>query len=350
MRRINMSSKEFRTGLKVSFLIVGTTIGAGFASGREIWEFFTSYGEGSNTSILLSMSLYAFCCYIIMGISRKIKAPHYVSVLEELMGKSLAKFYDVLIFLYLLSITVVMFAGSGATLAHWGIAYSIGVILISALVFVIFLRDVEGIMSLNSVLIPFLIIVLLSVCVTFLWGSYEQKPMVNSGQQAFPSGLAFAALNILPLIAILSAIGSKLKKVEMRVATFTSGLVLSLIALVFNESLLLVGDHIYYYEIPLFALLTHFPAQLIVGVSFVLWLAIYTTAVTSVLGMVSRFKDQTKMPQWALVTVLIIIVLPLTNFGFGNLIKYMYPLYGILNLLVFAMILLYPLANFKEIR
>lgn len=28
------------SGLKWMFLIIGTTIGAGYASGREIWEFF----------------------------------------------------------------------------------------------------------------------------------------------------------------------------------------------------------------------------------------------------------------------------------------------------------------------
>ena len=42
--------------------IVGTTIGAGFASGREIWEFFGSYGEESHWGIILSMVLFFLSC------------------------------------------------------------------------------------------------------------------------------------------------------------------------------------------------------------------------------------------------------------------------------------------------
>ncbi|WP_234410502.1 hypothetical protein [Caldalkalibacillus mannanilyticus] len=169
-----LKGSPFFNGLKVAFLIIGTTIGAGFASGREIWEFFSSYGEGSSFFIVLSMLLFSVSCYIILSISHQLQAPHYVAVLQELIGKKASIVYDLLIFLYLLSTTVVMFAGSGATLEYWSLSYWMGVSIMGIFVILVFLRDVEGIMSLNGILIPILLVTLVAVCALFLWGGYGQ--------------------------------------------------------------------------------------------------------------------------------------------------------------------------------
>nr|WP_236838923.1 hypothetical protein [Caldalkalibacillus salinus] len=335
--------------MKVSFLIIGTTIGAGFASGREIWEFFTSYGTGSSIYVLLSMLLFSISCYIIMSISHELKAPHYVHVLEALIGKTLGRVYDVLIFFYLLSTTVVMFAGSGATLQYWSISYWVGVALISVLVWLVFLRNVEVMISLNSILIPIMIMTLMLVCGLFIWGGFGERAEVSAGEQIFPSAIAFTALNILPLIAVLSAIGSRMQAKEIKVASIGSAVGLCSIALLYNESLLNLGNEIMLYEVPLFAILRYFSDELMIGVTFILWLAIFTTAISGMFGLVTRFKSQER-PQWLTAAFFILCIIPLTVFGFTNLIKVLYPLYGVLNLFILMTILLYPLAKQRKMR
>ncbi|MDQ0339292.1 putative membrane protein YkvI [Caldalkalibacillus uzonensis] len=331
-------------GAKIAFLIIGTTIGAGYASGRELWEFFGSYGPQSQKAVLVSMILFSLSCYVIMMVSHRLKAPHYRLVLEEIIGLRLAKAYDVLIFFYLLSTTVVMFAGSGATLVYWELSYWVGVVLIGIFVLFVFLRDVEGVMSLNSLLIPVLIAMLLLACGLFLGQNSMADIEMEEGQgNVLSSGIAFTALNILPLIAVLSAIGSKVNKEEIAVSCVGSGICLALISLLYNQSLLFVSQEVMLYDVPLFAILQNFPPEWMVGVSVVLWLAIYTTAVSNIFGLVSRFKDQVYMPQWAVAGGFILLVMPLTTFGFTKLIQFLYPLYGVLNLFILAMILLYPL-------
>lgn len=344
-----MNGRSFLRGVRVSFLIIGTTIGAGFASGREIWEFFSSYGQGSSFFLLLSMILFSISCYIIMNISYQLKAPHYVWVLEELIGRPLAKVYDLLIFLYLMSTSVVMFAGSGATFEYWSISYWVGVGVISLLVFLIFLRDVEGIMSLNSILIPIMVVTLMAVCMLFLWKGYGQGESVVSDQRMFASAIVFTALNILPLVAVLSALGARMKPAEIKVASISSAIGLCSIALVYNEALLSIGNEILLFEVPLFAILRYFSGEFMFGVSLVLWLAIYTTAISGIFGLVSRFENSVKWPQWVVVAAFIVVIIPLTKFGFANLITFLYPLYGVLNLFILVTILLYPLAKMRKI-
>jgi len=345
-----LNRESFLNGCKVAFLIIGTTIGAGFASGREIWEFFSSYGQGSSLFIFISMLLFSVSCYIILSISYRLQSPNYVLVLRELVGKRIGYLYDVLIFLYLLSTSVVMFAGSGATIEYWSLSYWIGVGVMGVAVLLVFLKDVEGIMSLNSVLIPIMVITLIVVCVLFLWGGYGQGVQGELDTGVFPSSIAFTALNILPLIAVLSALGARMKPVEIKVASVVSAISLCLIAYLYNQALLLISHEIALFEVPLFAILRYLPEELLIGVTFVLWLAIYTTAVSGVFGIVSRFNETIPLPQWIIAGLLILIIIPLTKFGFTNLVQFLYPLYGVLNLFILAMILLYPLAKMNKIR
>ena len=49
--------------LKVVFVIIGTLIGAGFASGQEMYIFFFSYGVKGILGILISSFLMGFIIY-----------------------------------------------------------------------------------------------------------------------------------------------------------------------------------------------------------------------------------------------------------------------------------------------
>lgn len=335
-------------GLKIAFIIVGTTIGAGYASGREIWEFFGSYGQKSSYFILVSMSLFCLSCYVIMELSYRLGAHHYVYVLEELTGKWIAQVYDLLILFYLLSTTVVMFAGSGATLEYWSIPYWLGIILTAGTVVLVFMRDVESFINLNSVLIPLLIVSLLLVCTLFLSKGIEQPQISVADSFILPSALAFTALNIMPLIAVLSALGSRMSRLEIKVASITSALILSLISILFNQSLLKVGQDVLVHEIPLFAILRYFPPAFMALVSLMLLVAIYTTAISNMFGLVTRLKERIALSSPMIVLILTVLIIPLTKFGFANLIKILYPLYGVLNLFILATILLYPLQHWES--
>ena len=49
--------------LKTVFVIVGTVIGAGFASGQEIFNFFNTHGLKGVIGLVISMNLIVLVCY-----------------------------------------------------------------------------------------------------------------------------------------------------------------------------------------------------------------------------------------------------------------------------------------------
>ena len=59
--------------LKVVFVIIGTLIGAGFASGQEVYLFFFSYGMKGLIGILISSIIIGVVIYSTFNILNKYK-------------------------------------------------------------------------------------------------------------------------------------------------------------------------------------------------------------------------------------------------------------------------------------
>ncbi|UFT99414.1 GerAB/ArcD/ProY family transporter [Radiobacillus kanasensis] len=333
----------WNSGFKWMFLIIGTMIGAGYASGRELWQFF---GEESGLAILLFTILFTLSCYVILRISYEHKSSHYIPVLEKIVGKKLSVVYDGMILLYLFSTTVIMLAGSGATLHAFDLPNWFGIVVIAIPLVLVFVKDLNGVLSMNSFILPLLIVGLLSVLVIFSLQNQLSFFPDLAHQRNWTAAFPFTALNILPLIAVLGAIGDQVKgKGEIWIASLGSGAILGVISYIYNNSLVQISDAVLLYEIPLFAILKDYPYIMFLFMSAMLWLAIFTTAVSGTLGLVTRLRNLVAGPLWVLALITVVLMLPLTNIGFSTLIEYLYPLYGVLNLYVLSSIILYPIVN-----
>ncbi|HET7580527.1 MAG TPA: hypothetical protein VFK33_14705 [Bacillales bacterium] len=332
-----------KSGFKWMALIMGTTIGAGYASGREIWQFF---GPDSVLAIILFAVLFTICCFVIMTISYERGTAHYIPVLETLLGKRVTVIYDVMIIFYLFTTTVIMLAGGGAALEIVKVPYWVGIAIISGLVICLFFWDVQGMLSMNSILLPILMTLLIAVLGMFFFSGENGTSFSFHFREKWPAALTFTAFNILGLVAVLSGIGSGIRhKGEIWIASVGSGVILGAVSLLYNQSLLKVASDMMVYESPLFAILKHYPYYMVVVMSALLWSAIYTTAVSGVFGLISRVRGRFAWPLWLLAFLIVLAMVPLTKFGFANLVAILYPIYGVLNLYILASILIYPIAK-----
>lgn len=330
----------WKAGLKWMFLIIGTMIGAGYASGREIWQFF---GHESGLAIVLFSCLFTGSIYIVMKICYRYQSTDYTTILELILGRKIAKFYDILIFFYLISVTIIMIAGSGATFEVFHVSKWIGIFFISIIIVLLFIKGVQGVISLNTYISPLLILVLLTILIVFIRDEQLTFIWRLDHQGNWPSAFTFTALNILSLIAVLGAVGDKIKSTkEIWIASVGSGVILGIVTLLYNNSLIQISEIIILYEIPLFAILKNYPNYTYVMMSILLWLAIFTTAISATLGIVSRLQRYVRLSLSKLTLIVIVLLIPLTKLGFSTLIAWLYPLYGFLNLYLLAAIILFP--------
>ena len=99
-------------GFRIAMAYVGTVVGAGFATGQEIIQFFTCYGYSSFWAILISVILFIAAGRKIMHFGRKLNARSY-GLDEHLFGNA-APFVNIYLGLTFVFICGAMFAGAGA--------------------------------------------------------------------------------------------------------------------------------------------------------------------------------------------------------------------------------------------
>lgn len=333
-------------GFRWVFLITGTIIGAGYASGREIWQFF---GQGSGLAIILFTIMAMICIYVILLISYEAKSTDYSPVLKKITGKKIAAIYDYMILLYLFCITIVMIAGSGASFQGYGLSFWTGASFIAAVLFLLLRKGMNMAVVINEWIMPLLIAGLLFILASYL---IQEKvhllsdwPNQSNWAQAFP----FTALNILPLIAVLGAVGKQIvSKGEIYVASIISGLLLGTISFVYNVSLVHIDSQMILNEIPLFSILGNYDFKIGLLMAVLLWLAILTTAAANLMGMVSRIRSKISLSSGKIIFIILLVMLPLSGIGFSRLVSIIYPIYGLLNLYVLLQLLLYPLSSKKR--
>ncbi|NLP50374.1 hypothetical protein [Bacillus sp. RO1] len=333
----------WKSGFRWMFLILGTVIGAGYASGRELWQFF---GSESGLAILLFTLFFIISCYVILQISSKEQTEHFSPVLRKLVGARASYFYNIVMVVYLFTTTVVMLAGGGAALQVFSIPYWGGIAIICFLLILLFVYDVKGMITVNVVIIPIIVLTLAYVLIDAVFHSPDVIPTSVLKQSNWPAGFTFTALNILPLVAVLSAIGKEVKgKGEIIIASVGSGVILGVISLFYNQTLILVQSKLGLFEIPLFAIIQSYPFYMLFFMTILLWVAIYTTAASGLLGLVTRFRNVVPIPLWLMCLLFILLMVPFTAVGFSVLVAILYPLFGLINLYLLVCILLYPIKN-----
>ncbi len=138
-----------------------------------------------------------------------------------------------------------MLAGAGATLEVYQIPFWLGIVINSGLVVLMFLKGTGGMTKMNAMLIPVLIVCLVTVLLVYESSIGFTFTFDVHLQHNWPSALTFTSLNILPIIAVLGAVGNQIKqRGEIVIASVGSGLLLGIISYLYNESLLSVAQEI----------------------------------------------------------------------------------------------------------
>lgn len=193
--------------LQLSFLILGIVIGAGYASGREIWIFF---GPNGGRAILIFSILFAVCCYSILNISYQKQSNHYQQILATQLNHKAGRIYDVLMFIYLILTTIIMIAGSGAALEVYQTPKWIGIVLIAIMMIWAFSFTIDQVIEINTILLPILIFALLTILIVFI----DQEPMIaqiTATKTNYFKAISFTSVNLLPIISVIGAVGHKIK-------------------------------------------------------------------------------------------------------------------------------------------
>ena len=146
--------------MSVAMLIVGTMIGAGFASGKEVVAFF---GAKPNMFSALIMGVLVFGCSVLfLFVGRRVKKTDIGEVNGAVFGKA-RPFADVFMLFNSTTVLGAMLAATDSLAAEFIDIRPLASIVVGLLCAVIAIKGLNGVIKANAVLVP-LMIAFLCVC------------------------------------------------------------------------------------------------------------------------------------------------------------------------------------------
>lgn len=331
--------KKKITSLKVAATYIGTVVGAGFATGQEILQFFTKFGIMGLAGILVSTIMFILFGYIIMDLGKKLGAHSHLEIIKYSDNGMTGKIVDSIITFFLFGSFTSMIAGTGALfIQQFGLTSLMGNILMAVITAVTVLTGINGVINSISFVVPFLLAAVIGTSLFSITGSPPNftSSLVPSGGSIIISNwllssILYVSYNIIISVAILGPLGAEAKdRRAVKIGAILGGLGLGLGSVMIFLALSGNISEIINLEVPMIYVAgkISYPAQLAYAV--VLIAEIYTTAVGSLYGFVSRITNiqRFSLNSVLIVTLTTIAALLASQFGFSNLVKYYYPLVG----------------------
>lgn len=341
-----MTRTDLRLALQIAFTYIGTVVGAGFASGQEIMQFFTLLGPWAYPGILLATFCFAWVGIQILQLGRKLNAKSYRELTSYLFGRKLALIVDVFMMIMLFFVTVAMLAGVGALFEEQlHISFQIGVLVTMLLTFLTILRGMKGILLANSIIVPIMLTCVISIFVYSFFQS-EFKPNTTYFANVEPwrwiiSGISYAALNLGLAVSVLVPLGGEIKNTKvLKMGGLLGAIGLGIMLLGAQYAMSTRIPMILDYEVPMGFLSSTFSPLMQALFVMALWGEIYSTLIANVFGLSSQLTNPRKPLAGSLVTILILTsAFFVAQVGFSNIVHYLYPLFGNLSFILLLMLL-----------
>ncbi len=362
--KTNSKNVSVKTILTVGGAFTAYCIGAGFASGQETLQYYGAWG-GSYPFILpaLTFALLALFCYGTYKTGYINRFPNPNVSYNYYCGKVLGRILDIFCTLSIALSTLIMFAGSGATVNQYlGLPVWVGTLImgiVSVVVVCFGLEKVTNVLGFVGTLI--IIIMMFTGIYCFCTTDTTIMAAQQNVQQYVDEGIFLQArfLNIdSPVLAVISLVGAyitlglafnvslgyrcKNKKEVLgsslvSAAFFCIGLCMVLFTIILNMDYIAELKA----QVPMLAAIQNMLPALALPFSIVILLGVFTTITGYLWAVGRRFaEDRTKKQAVIVIIVAVLGVSVASVIPLSKLVNMIYPLIGAAGIVIFIGILI----------
>lgn len=322
-------------------LIVGTVIGAGFASGAEIVSFFGKVGISPLCAVICGIAVFG-CCVLFLYLGAKNK-PKDVGELNVKIAGKLHIVCDVFLLVNALIVTAGMLAAFnsiGDTIFDFFPVYALAFGLVAV---VIVSKGIGGVIKVNAVALPVVIVTMLIVCCLSLNHAsldcdfFRFKPL---------TGLIYVSMNMILACSALTSVHTLSKK-EIIVSSALAALVVTALMTCIILALNSTGD--FYTALPTLDMAKNISPILFGLMLAAMSVSVFTTLLTSMNCLTDYAQGVIKNRKIAALAVLI-VGLFLANLGFEKVVTLLYPVIGCAGLFYILLGIVYAVRNSERYK
>ncbi|MCM3652377.1 hypothetical protein [Metabacillus litoralis] len=331
------------SSFQVAAVYVGTVVGAGFATGREIVEFFTKYGVFGLAGILLAGFLFISIGTKMLILSKRIKARSYQDLMTFLFGGKIGGFVNVFMLVVLLGLTSIMLSGAGAVFKEQlNLPIKLGVIITILLTIAVMIFGVKGLFSVNIIVVPMLIL----FCTILGVQSFSLEPLSKLPEETTGSfrwvisAFSYAAFNLTMASAVLVPLASEINDEKvLRRGGMIGGILLTII-LISSHFALSTLSNIMQYDIPMAQVMKTTILSLYFIYIAVIYGEIFTSVIGNLYGLEKQITSFMKIPRMVIICAILCIAAFISKIGYSSLISSLYPIFGYICLGMLALLII----------
>lgn len=321
-----------KKSLALSFLFIGTVVGAGFSSGREILTFFSGSLALAPLAVISCGVVFFLASNLLLNLASKIDITDISSLCSHLPQKLQTAFETLLVFFFL-TICAMMISGAD-NIFETNQAFGISGIILFASGAAVAIFGNRGLLKVNFVLVPILLCFILFISAFHL---YKNGLPISDGKNvnyvtSIFEGVSYSSMNLLLSAVVLLSAGKGLSKREIVISSAVSSIVISTVILLFLLAMNTSSEFLNA-EMPIIPMTARISGTFRFVSSFAIWIAIFTTFASSYSTCFEYFKRFCKPPLLRL-AILLAITYPLSRVGFAPLISIFMPAMGLFGIVL----------------
>lgn len=335
--------------IKAASVYTGIILGAGFASGQELIQFFVRFGNSGVAGLIFSGLILSISGWAVMDICVRLKIKSYDEFIKAVLGKKLGFFMDTAVIIFIAILFCTMLAGVGALGKEaFNLPFTTGVLIFAALCFITFLFDLNGIVKINVILAPLLVIGgiffgIFTMVVEYTPVSANSVLSVKKLTEHWAfAAVIYSSYNIITAVSVLSNMHEIVTSRKIaKYAGILGGFSMTLLGLCFALPLLINFDFISGLELPMLGLAHNYGKGIEYFYIFLLLAAIFTTVVSNgfaVIEWLSRRLNINKLIIKIMVTLSGIVI---AHIGFSVFVSKAYPFFGYIGLFEIVIIVIF---------
>ncbi|WP_088006819.1 hypothetical protein [Indiicoccus explosivorum] len=331
-----------KKSLQIGSAFIGIIVGAGFASGQEVLQYFTSFGMMGIAGALLSTALFAYLGMNLTRLGSRMRTDSHKEVIYGISGKTIGRIVDGIIIFTLFGVGVVMIAGAGSLFSQqFGLPAVLGSTLMALLVAGTIMLNVQKVIAIIGGVTPFLILAVVLISVYSLLTMDSSFQALNPIASEQPSTLPNWFISAINYVSFNIAVGASMAIVmggaepDEKIAArggLIGGLGLGLLILLSHLAIFSKITTVAAVDMPMLGIVNEVSPALGVAMSFVLFGMIFNTAASMFYSFSARFTAMDSPKSKLFISVAVLVGYIASFVGFTDLVSLFYPLIGYLGL------------------
>lgn len=330
--------------IKIACVYAGAILGAGFASGKEITQYFIYYGYKGFYGLILSGFLFGIIGWAVMDIAYRNKIKTYDEFNQMILGKKFGAIMEIVSVCFMFILFSTMLSAGGAIAEQtWGSSPELAIIILTFVCTVTLIFDMKGIIIVNSIVSP---ILLVGGIALGLYAFIDKAIVVSTNsftlkENWIMSAFVYVSYNIITSISVLTSMSSII--IDKKIAKYggiIGGFTLGVMGICLALGLIVNYDSVAKYQLPMLQIASQYSHNIKLFYILMLILAIYTTAIINGYSAINWAVDKLEIDKKVFTVIFVVLGFIAAQLQFSEFVGTIYPIFGFIGIFEVIVILI----------